>query len=368
MIQRKILKLLMEEILHHQRNIKPVANSGINYTSSGAGFILDLQYGTSPENLCFKNNFSANSPNFGKTPNHANFGKTPCHWDDCWGVRSRKRYLGAAAFRSAVEGACPQNSAELRGKFLKNPSLRQEGSTRMWFSSAFFRNVRQKHRVSGLFCCFPWCLCLGGSKSFQFPPKIRNTRFLGMAGRVTCCRTFSSFFGNFFRGNMNSNNKVQSLWLLGESFFWGFPTHMKMQQKMSKKCPKNWISMDLPPLDIDKDVPNFNVKFPNFSAPGSACGTTPRGDPWVDCSNTRDPETDRKNTCTQGGPQKRKSSSPNSQFSGANLLLVAGSVFFYRILFYHGLSVRYTVMICFLWNYSYVWGICSYMTFIIYKK
>lgn len=42
----------------------------------------------------------------------------------------------------------------------------------MWFSSAFFRNFWQKHRVSGLFCCFPWCLCLGGSKSFQFRPKI----------------------------------------------------------------------------------------------------------------------------------------------------------------------------------------------------
>ena len=45
--------LLMEEIMHHQRNIKPVANSGINYTSSGAGFFLHLQY-WSQKSVCRK--------------------------------------------------------------------------------------------------------------------------------------------------------------------------------------------------------------------------------------------------------------------------------------------------------------------------
>ena len=147
----------------------------------------------------------------------------------------------------------------------------------MWFSSAFFRNFRQKHRVSGLFCCFPWCLCLGGSNSFQFPPKIigfkdfknfklnfpKTTIFsvldtklcvkilvsgTGREGKschpqptFRCCRTFSSFSGELFRGNMNSKYPGSiTLTDFGERFFWRFPTRHENAKKKKwwKKCPQ----------------------------------------------------------------------------------------------------------------------------------
>lgn len=76
------------------------------------------------------------------------------------------------------------------------------------------------------------------------------------------CRTFSSFRGEFFRGNMTSNTKVQSLWLIGESFFLGGfqPTWKCPKKNGGTNVPKTGTST---PLDIDmciEDVPNFNLK------------------------------------------------------------------------------------------------------------
>ena len=124
-----------------------------------------------PENLCFKNNFSANSP--WKDPKHANFydagtiAEGSDQERDILAQLPLDQLLKVPISGPQIPSLKIQPSCRcFPGKVKKNPHLDRKGKPECGFPQNFpgafcaFFNIQFQG-----FYRFPWRLCLGGSKS-----------------------------------------------------------------------------------------------------------------------------------------------------------------------------------------------------------